>query len=1075
MKNLFFAFAFLLVYLPQHAMAQNPDQDPLAESKTIRKGGHELIGIRPVLRSGTAYDLSIEVSRYFHENNNLVRVLEYKGPAVGRNFDAYSITTLDSRGEGISDIVAAWTLAGKVELVSLRADANHLGFANIDSSGAYKYYAQWEDTTTRSITTPAPYDGGNWLRTPPLLKAGDFNGDGKEQILLAYLANHQGNIIINLSLLDADNLFERAFSRVQQMQPDQHTSMRPAHRPLGIFDVATGDFNGNGRDEILLVGRQSDGSGGWDLFASLYEWRGTNTLTRVLHEVFYTKPQTDPGFYFEIQDIRVSAGRFYDSQSHQAVISFTLYNSHDIYASYMTALAFDDAFTQMFTTGEPFRRARTNQTGLGAYWDNVVRTGDITGNGLDEIVSNAGYHTSKSYNIYRLNSDLQFIEYAENLGVPQQTSPVFTLGSLNMGQKDQNTHSDLATANQALYTINIHDNGTYTGVTPAINPGFAQYGCWFAGGNHQYDCSSPLISAELDGDIRIGTPRRYRISNITQPLVILKAPPTHFDILDGVTYDISDSYYPYSSSNFSVRYTEVASQQQAISTEFTRDWGVSATLSAGGSFLGAGVSAHLSAEYGQRFTKKGTQKRTVTVGTSVAASLDDRIYATTMSYDIWEYPVISFGIERGHILVVDPAVTNHTWLPGRSGSADSYITGHEAGNILSYREFPPGNHEIGNEDMFTGPEFMLDENSGDTQWWLNIEKFTETQTTKEKHFNLDVGASVKKWGVKLEIGGSYGTNDISTQTTTVTDALEIVINLGALRTGLGDVSYKVQPFVYWTNDGTLVVDYAVQPSLQGVTTTFWSTRYGQKPDPGFILPWRYYKEKIGDTQDHERRHQTRDISFYPENPKAGEIVTITARVHNFSLVPINERVGVRFYLGDPYNGGTPITGLGDITTLYTDGGIGSRRSKSVEMQWAVPNHVIGTRPRIYGLIHTDDSVPEIHINNNVGWSVLGKETFATGIDDDNDRDKPIGFALHQNYPNPFNPSTTFEFSIPVPGMVTLEVYTILGQRIATLVSGNLAAGNHRHFWDARGITSGVYIYRLQAGEYVESRKLLFLK
>jgi hypothetical protein len=88
---------------------------------------------------------------------------------------------------------------------------------------------------------------------------------------------------------------------------------------------------------------------------------------------------------------------------------------------------------------------------------------------------------------------------------------------------------------------------------------------------------------------------------------------------------------------------------------------------------------------------------------------------------------------------------------------------------------------------------------------------------------------------------------------------------------------------------------------------------------------------------------------------------------------------------------------------------------------------------------------------------------------------PVSYRLLQNYPNPFNPSTTFEFSIPVPGMVTLGVYNILGQRIATLVSGNLAAGNHRHFWDAGGITSGVYIYRLQAGEYVESRKLLFLK
>ena len=1059
--------------------ADAPDTlNPLAETQVIREGGDELIGIRTNTNNGTDYHLTIEVTRYFDNIDSLIRVLEYSVPdiTVDRNFNRYGIATLDANGNGLSEIAAAWTTNNRIDIVALTADPNKLGAITL-GEGVYQIHAEWEDTTRLSRTSPAPYSGDAWLRTPPLLTSGDFTGNGKDELALAYLANHLGNVVVNLSLFEINgDIHERAFSRVQQIRIDQPQSLRPTGRPLTIFDMTAGDFNGDGKDDILLVGRESDTNGNWNLFASIYSFQSPNSLVRVLHEVIYTMPDSDPNIQFEIQNISVAKGHFLNDQSEQAVVSFTQYNTHDIYASYMIGLSFDNALEQITITEEPFRRLRANQAGQGAYWDNVVRTGDITGNGLHEIVSNAGYRHLKRFNIYRLNEELQFIEYAHDLNIPQHnTSPVFALGDVMRGETGA---AELATPKQSLYKFNINPNGSYQGATLVLEADFGTYGCWFPGGDYQYDCSSSLIVADLDGDIRIGTPRRYRISNITHPLVILKAPPAHFDIIDGVVYDITNSYYPNTSSNFSVHYTTEAAQQNSISTEFTRDWGVSAKLSAGGSFLGTGVSAHLEANYGKQFTKKGTNTRTVTVGTSVAASRDDRIYATTMSYDVWEYPVISDGVERGHILVIDPAVTNDTWLPGRSGSADAYIQNHEVGNLLSYRGSPPGSDEIGEGDIYTAPEFELDENSGVTTWKVNIDEFTESGTTQKKDFHMNVGASVQKWGVKLEIGGNYGTQDISTQSTTLTDKLEIEINLGALRTGFGDVSYKVQPFVYWTNDGALVVDYAVQPSIQaGPTspTTFWSNRYGNKPDPAFIMPWRYYKEMVGDTQDHERRHQTRDISFYPENPVSGDIVTITANVRNFSLVEKSERVGVSFYLGDPDNGGTLITGLGNTTSVYTNGGIPARGTRTVQMQWAIPNNVIGTKPRIYGVIHSDQSAPEIHNNNNKGWSILGKEGFGTGTDVEKYPDTPVTFALQQNYPNPFNPATTFEFSIPSSGMVTLEIYNILGQRVATLISEDLSVGSHSHYWDAQGLSSGVYIYRLQAGGLAVSRKMLLLK
>jgi len=88
---------------------------------------------------------------------------------------------------------------------------------------------------------------------------------------------------------------------------------------------------------------------------------------------------------------------------------------------------------------------------------------------------------------------------------------------------------------------------------------------------------------------------------------------------------------------------------------------------------------------------------------------------------------------------------------------------------------------------------------------------------------------------------------------------------------------------------------------------------------------------------------------------------------------------------------------------------------------------------------------------------------------------PLVFALNQNYPNPFNPKTTITFHLSIVSEATLSVYDLLGRELVTLVNEKLAPGAYMQEWDARGLPSGVYLYRLAAGDFIETRKLILLK
>ncbi len=116
-------------------------------------------------------------------------------------------------------------------------------------------------------------------------------------------------------------------------------------------------------------------------------------------------------------------------------------------------------------------------------------------------------------------------------------------------------------------------------------------------------------------------------------------------------------------------------------------------------------------------------------------------------------------------------------------------------------------------------------------------------------------------------------------------------------------------------------------------------------------------------------------------------------------------------------------------------------------------------------------------DGNPSNDTLSTEVVSTqvGIEERSEkRGLPKTICLYQNYPNPFNPSTEIEYALPVDCWVRLAVYNLLGQKVATLLDQPQRAGYHRICWEAN-ITSGVYFYRLEAGEYAATRKMILLR
>lgn len=1058
---------FLIIAINQLLSAQQSNSDPLNKTPTLIESSELILVWSERLSDGSGYKFGQKIYDYNDANpnppNQLLTGIRGDEQSATNNSQV-AVTAGDFNGDGKTDFVSAYVnTQNKVRMVIPQINPQNFGWSQVSS-----------------ILSQGTINSTNEFFRRMRLVAGNFDSDPQHEFALAFIDNTNK---VRIEIYDTDG----TLSPVYRGGINDETS----HSTLTRFNITTADFNGDGKSEIIISGVDPSGGGtnSWGIFVKVYEVTGSGSFTLVpkAKQVIFSQPQ----FNISTLNLSLAAGDFNNDIKTDLAFAFSFFTQ---------SLSENDSYLYLIEVSENLntitfnntRRVTRNSVGQNQMAKNDLVAGDLNGDGKDEIFWGI------EGNVYVYEPDTSMVPvYRTEIGglFTGDSDDQLTNNYLGILDVDRDFKDDLVTA-ESFYFGDPNSNQYFRlrvyGITGNnISSLFLkaqktnEENIQINGGTSEFR-NYALALGDFNGDrVRLGTPNRYQVTNILQPMVILNAPPIHFDVINGIIYDLN-SCYNGNNCDFYSQYQKVSSQSVEVKSEVNRDWGVSASLSGGGNILGLGVKASMTANYGEKFQRVSNSSQTVTVGIQVTATEDDYIYATVADYDVWEYPVYTDSGFQGNLLVLFPLLKENRWFPAKSWSGSAYKPNHEVSNILSYYAYTDSLEQ--NEEMATrikgslNESFVLNGNSN-IDWFQTFTEFQQNQSLASRRVGLEVGASVSGWGIEVGVSGNYSQEEISTHTTSVTEQISLKVHLDNINMGLGEVSYLVTPYSYWAKNGALVIDYAVRPEISapGGTQTWWQVNYQSKSDPAFILPWRYDPEKGFTLQDPNKRFQTKEITFQPLDSHPGDTVIVKARVHNYSLIPTPGAVKVKFYVGDPDSGGTLITALNGQSEFITPGVIPARGKQEVQMQWAIPSS-LPLFSRIYAVIDPDNQIDELHTNNNKGWAILGK-TVPTSVEDEQIY-TVSDYELYQNYPNPFNPSTKIVYTIPTYGKVTIKVFDVLGREISTLVNDIKSAGQHEIEFNTAelGLASGVYFYQMKVAdqtnftkEFITTKKMLLIK
>ncbi len=1109
LKGMIIISVFFLTRLAYGQVNQN---DPLYKTYNLGRDD-EAVVFKPHVTNNHTVVASIFDTKGAVENGMLFKTyFEDNGShgIYGSDF-AIDAATGDLNADGQDNIVAAWQGPNRTVTVMVP----QIDTTNLQRTGAW--YGTVQDYGVPKIFN-APSGDHNIIR----VATGHFDEDPAEEFVVAYCADNgssdRGPVqlvfykMINGTPAPVDSIKVGSVL----LSPNSKTT---------LFDIAVGDFDGDGVDEVAVMNIKPSGINKWYLMAHIVR---KNKVTGHWEDYIDSQTPVAKGYKLdinvhtgeEITQLSLAAGDYYgDGHDHLAYAYEDEYESQNIsnnqyeltYSGGLQRLAIDFSGSGNVTNngspvnliplGNPYQTNRYNVS---------LSSGDYNYNGTDDLIPNVSQTGAGNGKISIYGFDKSGTTYL------YATAPY---SNINIGDSHRSVlltdcdlpYSDSLRTDIMAYNGPANSGGNYELSDYQAHPYQLNY--QFIGSTQSVaDPQTPvnsedyfvLVAGDLNADgVHLGTPSKMTAHNIVQPLVILNAPPIHYDIFNGTPYDI-DNCFSGNGCDFTSMYENATDSSMEVSTQVSADWGISNSLSEGLSVGGgvqdlysvsASVKGTMDRTYGGEFSKVNGASKTYRVTVTSDAIGDDRIYATISDYYIFEYPTYVKGKLVGHVAVVLPKFTGlnglkNTWFSGKSELARTYLANHEVGNILSYPDsvaLPAGSTLFGNGGFASGGGADTWELSGSaTQDWslmFSSDKISErtrsSYQTLSRSITTNFSESIGGASVDLEasMSGTYGSNQISTQTTTVHQESGLQVHFGTINQSiLGTKTYTVSPYVYWDKVGALVLNYAVHPDQSGGVPSWWAKMYGGKPDLTFNLPWFYDQQKgIGSTDPQVQKEESRDIIFDPVNPQPGEVVSIYARVDNYSLKDMTTGTIIKFYYGDPQNGGTQITNQDGADSVAVPA-IKARGHAIVELaNWKVPLN-LNNESKLYAVVDPKNTIAEIHEDNNIAWNLINPNApTSTAIEGQGNPTFPAHISLEQNYPNPFNPTTTITYSLVRSQDVSLKVYNILGREVATLVKGWQPSGTHQIEFNALHLASGLYFYRLRTKGYVQTRKMLLLK
>jgi hypothetical protein len=998
------------------------------------------------------------------------------GPASNRHV---AVTAGDYMGTGHQRFVAAWQSAtGKVNVFMPQINESTL---------------QYNAGSTPSALDSLPLLAGTneYLRSIQLA-TGNFVGSDHDQFVLAF-AKSDGKI--HLRTYDTGGNGNLTPANKADIGDENVTTSA-----LQQFALATGDFNNDGKTEIVLAGVDPTAySGAGGIYVKIYQANSTGTTltakTRVL-----VRRLPSPVYFV---NLAVATGDFDGNGGADIALAYSFYtqdnNTNTVDSSYMVMLKPTPALDNITSSAAsivalPTASNSTHSIAIAAgkiYSDTAAVVVGTT-NGYDIYYSTDGTMVPKHIARLQNNAISQIApdEYAGDASITigyMQTTFNNSRPSIVVVEDLLNSGGSLSSFRIATYSADPTDplnrkwdaNVWATATTDSAA---------FGGTNDIRGFAVTL--GDFDRRLqKLGTPR-YQQPTVVHPTFIVNAPPTHFDVIGGNPYDLNGMFPLTSSPPFMSKYDTQNSQDTVGGTTISSGYDVSAEISASKDFGVASINASVKSSYAHNTTVDLSTTYSQVYQQSTATSTDDRLYAMTTAYNFWEYPFYKGDTLKGYVSVASPVAPSTVYRSLKGANFD-FAARHEVGNLLSYMDKTTLLASPAIKSIFFQTASSVQIGFGSVPSTGSLTWSQTTESNKTDSSGLSIGGSVGGggFGIEVKAEGNYGSSVVQTVKTTVSKSTSMGYTFGAVL-NRQDANYTITPIWYWAKNGALVLDYAVDLDLTN-PNGFWKTNYGKTADPGFILPYKFDNLK-GDTTAFGQlmKFSTPSISFFPTQPAVGDTVTLFARVNNFSLIDIAQgKIHVSFYDSDPASGGKVLKStLGDTTfsTVFIPG----RGQDVAKLPWKV---TLLPNGRIYAKITFDTT--EIRTDNNLAWNYfanLDKGTLSVS-----EATAPSSFALLQNYPNPFNPTTRIAYMIPAGAgsglqsagsekaagsgwslagsQVRLTIYDVLGRQVAVLVDGVQTPGRHEVTFDARGFASGMYIYVLRAGSFVQSKKMMLIK